>query len=215
MDTEREMKMARERRSRREDSKKSSRDEDSRQRTRARRRAPDDDDDEEEESRPKKKKKSPFAGISGARVYERGKRFEGGFAGVVIIDSVRIKETRNKGDALIITLEVESTNMKDKHPKGWKGDWYRGLNEKDMAFSNILELVAAVQGYDDPDEIDEHVTPEVQDILDEAIASPEDNDLTGKAVWLETEEITTKNEKEFTVYRFSPLENENENEDGD
>jgi len=153
-------------------------------------------------------------GLRDAKVFERGEWFDPGFDGIVEIKKVQAKPTRNKGDILFIECVVvelfdcpSHADGRPKHPVGWRGSWSVKLQDKDIAFSNILSFVAAVSGYTKSQtvEIDRDVKPEVEQIMQNATDYPENNLLTGQRLHLRTVGIKTKAGTNFTVHNWDPV----------
>lgn len=157
-----------------------------------------------------------FEGIEDAEIFERGKYVKGGFRGVVEVTKTIAKQTLKSGVAFIVELRVVETNMPADHPIGSKATWFQKMTDKTVAFPAIKEWAAALAGYEkhEKDEIDEEVAPHLAKTLDNATENPTDNDFVGCLVRLETEQIKTRNERDFTRYDWSPY-NEVEEEPTD
>jgi hypothetical protein len=158
---------------------------------------------------------SVWDGIEKANVYERGRFFEAGFNGIVRVSKTIYKQTRAKGVAFIVELDVEETNMPDQHPVGSKGSWYQSMNDKDVAFSAVLEWVAACLeiGKHQKEEIEQLKTGKNEEtgklvlieLLDHAINAPDTNEFVGTRLRLSTRMRKTKANTDFTVYDFTPF----------
>lgn len=155
---------------------------------------------------------SIWDGIEQAEIYERGRYVEPNFVGLVCITKTEYKVTRAKGTAFIVEMEVEETNL-EAHPVGSKISWYQSLNDKDIAFSAILEWAAACVG------IRKHQKEEIaalkkvdpttgrsviKDVMKEATDKPTDNDFIGTKLRLQTVQTKTKKNTDFTRYEFAP-----------
>lgn len=155
---------------------------------------------------------SVWDGIENAEVYERGRYVEPNFSGTVRITKTEYKVTRAKGTAFIVEMEVEESNL-DAHPVGSKISWYQSLNDKDIAFSSILEWAAACVGLHkhNKDEIAKLkvVNPQtgkslIRELLSDATEKPTDNDFIDVRLRLQTVPTKTRKNTDFTRYEFSP-----------
>lgn len=148
--------------------------------------------------------KGIFKGMAKAKVTgPREKYLVADFDGDVKVVETLLKETRAKGDAFIVTLEIVTTNKEDEHPVGSRAAWYVSLQDKDIAFSNMLGFMGALGGMSDSEEIEEN-GEELTSMLEEAIDSPDDNDLIGEVVHVKTLLVKTKADKDFTRHEWSP-----------
>jgi uncharacterized protein YqfA (UPF0365 family) len=156
---------------------------------------------------------SVFDGIADANIYDRGRFAEPNFNGVVRITKTIYKQTRAKGTAFIVELEVEESNL-EAHPVGSKMSWYQSMNDMDVALSAVLEWVAACLGMEKHQkaEIKELQTKKnaatgrlvLAELLDEAVNKPDTNDFVGTKLRLSTILRKTKKDTDFTVYNFTP-----------
>lgn len=154
----------------------------------------------------------PFSGIADAEVFERGKYMAGGFRGVVEIKRTILKKTRAVGLAFIVELRIVETNMPEQHAVGSKATWFQKMSDLSVALPAIKGWAAACAGFypHEKDAIESEVEPELEGALDQATAAGNetDNAFTGILLRLETEQIKTKNDRDFTRYDWEPYEDE-------
>lgn len=132
-----------------------------------------------------------------------------------VIRSFTIK-TRTKGDAFIVDFEVLESNH-DEVKQGDTKNWYRSLQDPDIAFGNIKEFMMALLSIDDLDE-DEMASfeEELPGLMEEAGSDEwnskkmdvEEHPLNGRTIGLETRGVLTREGKEFTVHDWSPWDEE-------
>lgn len=151
-------------------------------------------------------------GIEDAEIFERGKYFHPGFVGVVRMKRTIGKLTRKSGPAFIVEMEVVESKTPDIHPVGFKGTWYQSLKDLDVAFPAILAWVLACSGLDptkDKEVVDKEIRPQLQQLMKEARANPDDNFFINIRCHLETLQTTTVGKGlPFTRYEFSPAAQE-------
>jgi hypothetical protein len=150
-----------------------------------------------------------FSGLGNAEVFQRGKFFQPDFDGIVIIRKTILKNTRAKGIAFIVEFEVKTTNH-DKHPVGSKGSWFQKLQDTTVAFPAIRAWAAACAGYETNQiaEINEDPalrSPILDELVNDAVSSPDDNDYCGVELRLVTTQVKTTKNTDFTRYDFSPV----------
>jgi hypothetical protein len=157
-----------------------------------------------------------FDGLEDAEIFQRGKYMAGGFEGVVEVKKTLVKQTRQRGPAFIVEMQVVETNMPEKHPVGGKSTWFQKLVNKDVAFPAIKAWVAACLGFEahQKDAIDETLDaidpetklPMIRALIKEATNNPESNEFVGVRLRLACEQVKTKENKDFTRYDFSPVQ---------
>ncbi len=150
-----------------------------------------------------------FEGLGKADIFQRGKFFQPDFDGVVIIRKTILKNTRAKGIAFIVEFEVEKTNH-EKHPVGSKGSWFQKLQDTTVAFPAIRAWAAACAGYETNQvaeiDADEALrSPLLDELVNEAVSNPDNNDYCGVRLRLVTTQVKTKQNTDFTRYDFSPI----------
>ena len=146
-------------------------------------------------------------GIEDAETFDRGNYIKGGFVGVVEIKKTIVKQTRAIGPAFIVEMEVVETNM-EEHPVGQRVTWFQKLTDKDVAFPAVAEWAAAVGGIDPSkkEQVKSEVSPHLKELMDHATDNPSDNDFVGQKVRLQTAQIKTKNDRDFTRHTWQPYE---------
>jgi hypothetical protein len=147
-----------------------------------------------------------FDNIGDAEIFERGKYLNGGFRGVLEVKRTIAKETIKSGIGFIVEFAIVETNMPDPHPVGSKATWFQKMSDKTVAFPSIKAFAAAVAGYESHQtaEIDDEVSPHLQALLQHATDNPADNDLVGQLVRVETEQVKTRNDRDFTRHTWGP-----------
>ena len=149
-----------------------------------------------------------FEGIEDAEIFERGKYLAGGFRGVLECQRTIAKETIKSGLGFIVEFNVIETNMPDAHPIGSRCTWFQKMSDKTVAWPAIKVWAAAMSGYGahQKEEIEREVSPALKGLLNAATSSPADNDLVGIRVCVETEQVKTKNDKDFTRHTWAPYQ---------
>lgn len=145
-------------------------------------------------------------GIESAEIFERGNYIKPGFKGVVEIMRTIGKETRASGLAFIVELKIVQTNMSEEHPVGQKGTWFQKMTDRTVAFPAVAAWAAACAGYEphQKDAIKAEVMPHLRETMKHATDNPSNNTFIGCKLRLETVQLTTKKEQEFTRYDFGP-----------
>jgi hypothetical protein len=148
-----------------------------------------------------------FDGVGDAKLFERGRFFKPDFDGVVVVKRTIAKQTRAKGPAFIVEMEVLESNHPE-HPVGFRGSWFQKLNDKDIAYSALKAWAAACFKFHSHQQaaIDEQLAPVLDDLLNNAAASPDNNDFVGVRLRLVTTLRKTREDKDFTTYDFAPAE---------
>ena len=156
-----------------------------------------------------------FDGVGDADMFERGRFMPPGFRGVLEIKKTIAKESVKSGTGFIVEMEVIEVHApgEEGHEhspviEGEKRTWWQGMKDKTVAFPSLKAWAGAVAGYrsDQRAEIDEALGGNtLGDMLNEATASPAENDFVGAYVELTTHEIITqKNKSKFTVHNWAP-----------
>jgi hypothetical protein len=156
-----------------------------------------------------------WKGIGNAKIFDRGNYVSGGFKGVVQVKRTIAKPTRGSGLAFIVEMQVVETNMPKEHPVGAKVTWFQKMVDLDIAFPAIKVWAAACVGLgvSQKDEIeeklgglDENGESVLELLMAHATDNEDNNDFIDILLGLETVQITTRNNKPFTRYDFSPVE---------
>lgn len=153
-----------------------------------------------------------FDGINEAEIFERGRFLPDNFRGVLEVKRTIAKETIRSGIGFIVEFEVIETNMPDQSPVGSKATWFQKMSDKTVAFPAIKAWAAACAGYEihQKDDIEQEIAPHLADVLTHATDNPADNDFVGCLVRVETEQIKTRNDRDFTRHNWRPYDEADE-----
>ena len=145
--------------------------------------------------------------IGAAPIFERGNYFNPGRYKLRLLRCLS-KQTQKSGVAFIAEFEVlESDNP--AHPIGSKGTFFVKMIQQQQAFSNILEMVAALVGFDitNPqhvEQINRDLRPQLPGLMT-ALETQGTGVLGGhETISVECRIIITKANKEFTLHVWSP-----------
>lgn len=148
--------------------------------------------------------------IGAAPIFERGNYFNNGHYKLKLLRGLS-KETQKSGIAFITEFEVlESDNP--AHPIGSKGTWFvkmGSLQDKQIGSSNILEMMAALLGFDIKNrdhltQIDQQLRPQLAGLM-HALETQGTAVLGGReTVAVECRMTLTKRNTEFTLHAWSP-----------
>jgi hypothetical protein len=148
--------------------------------------------------------------IGAAPIFERGNYFNNGHYKLRLLRGLS-KETQKSGIAFITEFEVlESDNP--AHPIGSKGTWFvkmGSLQDKQIGSSNILEMMAALLGFDIKNrdhlsQIDQQLRPQLAGLMT-ALETQGPAVLGGReTVSVECRTTLTKRNTEFTLHAWSP-----------
>ena len=158
-----------------------------------------------------------FEGIGDAEIFERGKYFPPDFKGVIEVRRVIMKKTRSVGLAFIVETRVIEVERSGKPDNKWspvhvgeKRSWFQKMTDPDVALPAIKEWAAACQGFypHEKDAIESEVEPDLEEALDHATAEENqtDNLFTEVLLSLSTDQIETRNKREFTRHAFEPYD---------
>lgn len=156
-----------------------------------------------------------FDGIENAEIFERGKFLPPGFAGVLEVKRTLSKDSLKSGVGFIVEFAVAQVDRPGQPDHelspvvlGEKRTWWQGMTDQTVAFPACLEFMAALSGYQrhEKDAIEAGVKPHVRETLNHAVKNPDENDLIGCQVRLETSHKITKKGSDFTVHTWSPHE---------
>lgn len=119
----------------------------------------------------------------------------------VKIKSVITMTSRKKDDLFIVEGQITESNCAER-PVGQTASWVVNMKQ-DAALGNIKGFIAAVNGIDpaNTDAVNENVTEEVCEL-----AVSKEQPLADNEVKLECTMIKTKENKDFTLHRWSPVE---------
>lgn len=147
-----------------------------------------------------------FQGIGQAQISDRKPKLKDGFVGVVELIRTEVKRTRNAGDKLFVEFRLCDTNMAQVHPLGQECSWGQSLLDQNVANGSLKRFLAAVAGIQvDNKEQMAALEAHMDNILNAAIASPEQNQLIGRRVRVETMQTKTGNNRDFMVHNWYPL----------
>lgn len=148
--------------------------------------------------------------IGAAPIFERGSYFNNGHYKLKLLRGLS-KETQKSGIAFITEFEVmESDNP--AHPIGSKGTWFvkmGSLQDKQIGSSNILEMMAALLGFDIKNrdhlaQIDQQLRPQLAGLMT-ALETQGTAVLGGReTVSVECRTTLTKRNTEFTLHVWAP-----------
>lgn len=147
-----------------------------------------------------------FAGIEKADITERGIYIFPGFTGRLKVRRTLSKDSIKAGLALIVEFHVLESNL-EAHPVGSSVTWFQKMSDKTVAFPAIKAFVAAVAGFAAGDKaaIDAEIGPNMEALLDDAVANETSNALVGQEVRCETFSTKTKKGFDFTVHKWLPV----------
>lgn len=147
-----------------------------------------------------------FQGVGQAQVSNRPPKLKSGFVGTVEIKRTEVKRTRNAGDKLFVEFDVVDSNMPQVHPPGQRCSWGQSLLDQNVSGGALKVFVAAVAGIsmENAQQL-AALEPHMDTILNEAVSQPESNRLVGRKVRVETNQIKTQNNRDFTVHNWYPL----------
>lgn len=147
-----------------------------------------------------------FQGVGQAQVSNRPPKLKGGFIGTVEIKRTEVKRTRNAGDKMFVEFDIIESNMPQVHPQGQRCSWGQSLLDTNVSGGALKVFVAAVAGIalDNEPQL-KALEPHMDTILNEAVSQPESNRLVGRRVRVETNQIKTQNNRDFTVHNWYPV----------
>lgn len=147
-----------------------------------------------------------FQGIGQAQISDRKPKLKDQFVGVVELTRTEVKRTRNAGDKLFVEFRICDTNMPQVHPLGQGCSWGQSLLDQNVANGSLKRFLAAVAGIntEDKDKMAQ-LEAHMDNILNSAISSPEQNQLVGRRVRVETMHTRTGNNRDFMVHNWYPV----------
>jgi len=145
--------------------------------------------------------------IGNAPIFERGNYFNPGRYKLRLLRCLS-KQTQKVGVAFIAEFEVlESDNP--AHPIGSKGTYFVKMAQQQQAFSNILEMMAALLGFDITNkehvmQIDQQLRPQLAGLMT-ALETQGTAVLGGReTISVECRITLTKQQREFTLHVWTP-----------
>jgi hypothetical protein len=155
----------------------------------------------------KKKMGMNWSKVGKATIFDRGSYLDPGHYRLKMLKMYTI-ETRNKGFALIVELEVlESSN--DNIPVGATKNWYQGLNDKDIGFSAIKEFMMYLLGIRQKNKEEfEQFEAGLEELMEESsdekwkVEDAEDHPLHGHTILVECFMKKTKSDADFTQHKW-------------
>lgn len=145
--------------------------------------------------------------IGTAPIFERGNYFNPGRYKLRLLRCLS-KQTQKSGIAFIAEFEVlESDNP--AHPIGSKGTFFVKMQQQQQAFSNILEMMAALLGFDITNkehvaQIDQQLRPQLAALMT-ALETQGVAVLNGReTISVETRKKLTQRNTEFTLHTWAP-----------
>lgn len=147
-----------------------------------------------------------FQGVGQAQISDRKPKLKHGFVGVVELTRTEVKRTRNAGDKLFVEFVIRDTNTPQVHPLGQGYSWGQSLLDQNVANGSLKRFIAAVAGINvDDKEKMAQLEAHMDNILNAAVSSPEQNQLVGRRVRVETMQTTTGNNRDFMVHNWYPV----------
>jgi hypothetical protein len=128
------------------------------------------------------------------------------FRGRVRVDVCKGVTKRNGDKMFLCEFTVLSTNLPETVSVGGRHSWSQNMKEVETATRACISFLYAALGLDpsrDKARIDSEVKPKQNMLLNNAASDA--NPLAGAEVDLQTDEITTKANKPFTVHTFSAV----------
>lgn len=146
-----------------------------------------------------------FDGIEEAEIFERGRFLPPGFVGVLEVKRTLAKDSIKSGVGFIVEFKVIESNLETVSVDS-KATWWQGMKDRTVAFPSIKEFIAVLSGFErhQKKEIEAEVSPSIRSVLDHATKHPDDNDLIGCRICVETANKRTKNDRDFTMHLWSP-----------
>lgn len=146
-----------------------------------------------------------WSGLKDAQTFDRGTYFKPGAFTLKVLNCLT-KQTQKSGEGFIVEFEVMETSDPVNHAVGSKGSWFQSLKNQQVAFGAVKEFLAAVYGYDlrGPGKalFEAQMVPQIEAYA--AAASDGRNNLAGRLVRLQTEQVMTLKNTPFTRHTWSP-----------
>lgn len=145
--------------------------------------------------------------IGSAPIFERGNYFNLGHYKLRLLRCLS-KQTQKSGMAFIAEFQVlESDNP--AHPIGSKGTYFVKMDNQQQAFSNVLEMMAALLGFDITNrehitQIDQQLRPQLAGLMT-ALETQGTAVLGGReTISVECRPTVTKAGRDFTLHVWAP-----------
>lgn len=143
-----------------------------------------------------------FQGVGQASITNRPPKFKHGFSGEVQLVRTEVQKTRH-GEKFFASVRVITSNMPEIHPIGQVCSWGQKLLDANIFNGALKVFVAAFAGIplsNEPKlkELEGHM----DNILNAAVASPEQNMLIGRRAKVETEATKTDENRDFMRHNW-------------
>lgn len=146
--------------------------------------------------------------LGGAKTFENGVYFKGGFSGAVQIQRCVSRDTQKAGHCFLVEVVVlESTSPVD--PCGSNRTWFVKMSNKGPALSNIKGFQYAGLGLRAKEPADAHLVATVDQYAKGLITimTDDSNAFAGRLVHLTTTDIVTvKDKNDFTRHDWRPFD---------
>lgn len=150
-----------------------------------------------------------FQGIGDVEITDNLPKLRGGFVGDVRIMRIEAKRTNTAGDRVFVEFDIVSSNSPQLHPPGQRMSWGVGIGDTEIkrnkAKQNLQKFTAAAAGINTGDTAQLNaLKPQMDGMINAALAAPDQNAYIGRLVHVETNDITTKSGNAFVVHNWSP-----------
>lgn len=151
-----------------------------------------------------------FTGVGNVEITDNLPKLRGGFVGDVRIMRIEAKRTNTAGDRVFVEFDIVSSNSPQLHPPGQRTSWGVGIGDTEIkrnkAKQNLQKFTAACAGVYTSDTAQmDGLKPQMDQMINAALASPDQNAYVGRLVHVETNDITTKSGNAFVVHNWSPF----------
>ncbi len=148
-----------------------------------------------------------WSGLKDAQTFDRGTYLKPGAYTLKIVNCLT-KQTQKSGEGFIVEFEVLESSCPD-HPVGSKASWFQSLKNVQVAFGAIKEFLAAVYGYPlntapGKAKFEAEMSPNIEAYA--AAASDGRNHLAGQIVKVQTEQVKTQKQTDFTRHTWIPYQ---------
>lgn len=151
-----------------------------------------------------------FQGVGNVEITDNLPKLKGGFVGDVRIMRIEAKRTNTAGDRVFVEFDIVSSNNPQLHPSGQRTSWGVGIGDTEIkrnkAKQNLQKFTAACAGIHTSDTAQmEMLKPQMDGMINAALAMPDQNAYVGRLVHVETSDIITKAGNAFVVHNWVPF----------